>query len=119
MERTYVMVGKRFQAENVRSLNSQLSQYKLITNLNADGIGMMSVRRIIEPRPTNRYIMVPSYGDPADIDGFDVIIGQKIVGIITQEEITLFNNLSDLENALNSVRVDIPDASIIIGSYWL
>ena len=118
MEIVYLMAGKRFQARDVADLNSQLSTYKLISNLDSDGVGGLSVRKLTEPQDTCRYEMIQSVGDSADSQGYDVIVGKEIGTNGYGQPDVVEKELSELEIALNEVRKDIPDARIIAGSYW-
>ena len=118
MEIAYLMAGKRFQARDVADLNDKLAPYKLISNLSRDGTGNLSVRRLTEPQNTSRYDMTQSAGDPADSQGYDVIVG-KTIGTTGYGQLDVVEKeLSELEIALNEVREDIPDAKLIAGSYW-
>ena len=73
MEIVYLMAGKRFQARDVADLNSQLLSYKLVSNLDSDGVGDLSVRRLTEAQKTARYDITQSFGDSTDSEGYDVI----------------------------------------------
>ncbi len=118
MEIAYLMAGKRFQAVDLADLNAQLAPYKLTSNLNRDGTGNLTARRLTDPQGTSRYDMTQSTGDPADSEDYDVIVG-KLIGIkgYVQPDV-IEKELSELEIALNEVKKDIPEAKIIAGSYW-
>lgn len=118
MEIAYLMAGKRFQARDVADLNDQLAPYRLISNLDGDGAGNLSVRRLTEAQDTCRYDMTQSAGDPADTNGYDVVIGKTIGTTGYGQPDVVEKELSELEITLNEVREDIPDAKIIAGSYW-
>lgn len=79
MEISYLIAGKRFQADDIADLNSKLSQYGLISNLNEQGLGNLSVRKKSDEVTNNRYDIVQTYGDPADFDNYDVCVG-KLIG---------------------------------------
>ncbi|MDP3640049.1 MAG: hypothetical protein Q8R53_02490 [Nanoarchaeota archaeon] len=118
MEIAYLMAGKRFQARDVADLNDQLAPYNLISNLDRDGLGDLSARRLTEARNTSRYDMTQSVGDPADSQGYDVIVGKIIyINGYGQPDVVEIE-LSELEIILKEVREDIPDAKLIAGSYW-
>jgi len=118
MEIVYLMAGKRFQARDVADLNSQLLSYKLVSNLDSDGVGDLSVRRLTEAQKTARYDITQSFGDSTDSEGYDVIVGKEIGTNGYGQPDVVEKELSELEIALNEVRKDIPDAKIIAGSYW-
>lgn len=118
MEIAYLMAGKRFQARDVADLNDKLAPYKLISNLDRDGAGNLSVRRLKEAQDTFRYDMTQSTGDPADSQGYDVIVGKTIGTTGYGQPDVVEKELSELEIVLNEVREDIPDAKLIVGSYW-
>ncbi len=118
MEIAYLMAGKRFQARDVNDLNDKLGLYKLISNLDGDGAGDLSVRRLTESQGTFRYDITQSTGDPADTQGYDVIVGKTIGTNGYNQPDVVEKELSELEIALNEVREDIPDAKLIAGSYW-
>ena len=112
------MAGKRFQARNVDDLNDKLAPYNLISNLDIEGAGNLSVRRLTEAQDTFRYDMTQSTGDPADSQGYDVIVG-KIIGTNGYGQPNIVEKeFSELELVLNEVIEDIPDAKLIAGSYW-
>ena len=118
MEIAYLMVGKRFQARDVADLNQQLSRHNLVSNLNRNGAGNLSVRRLTEPQETSCYDMTQSVGDPADTNGYDVIVGKTIGTNGYGQSDVVEKELSELEITLNKVKADIPNAKIIVGSYW-
>jgi hypothetical protein len=109
MEIAYLMAGKRFQAKDLTNLNQQLAPYNLKTN--SDDV-CEGVRRSSDAQV--KYQIQQSFGDPADFEGHDVVVG-KYVG--TDGDV-IEVDLSELEIALNEVREDIPDAKLIAGSYW-
>ena len=118
MEIAYQIAGKRLKARNVGELNQQLLEYNLVTNLRMDGFGHFSVRRLTEAGGTRRYDMTQSVGDYADSTDYDVIVG-KIIGTNGYDQPDVIENeISELEIILKEVRMDIPDAKIIAGSYW-
>ena len=57
-----------------------------------------------------------SVGDSADTNGYDVIIGKTIGTNGYNQPDVVEKELSELEIALNEVKMDIPDARIIAGS---
>lgn len=118
MEIAYLMAGKRFKARDVNELNQQLSRYNLISNLSRDGSGDLSARRLTEPQGTSRYDMTQSVGDSADTNRYDVIVGKTIGTNGYNQPDVVEKELSELEIALTEVRIDIPEAKIIAGSYW-
>lgn len=118
MEIAYLIVGKRFKAHDVADLNDQLAAYKLISNLERDGAGNLSARRLTESQGTFRYDLTQSAGDPANTQGYDVIVGKTIGTNVYGKHDVVEKELSELEIALNEVREDIPDAKLIAGSYW-
>ena len=118
MEIAYLMAGKRFQAKDVKDLNQQLGRFNLISNLDIDGSGNLSVRKLTEPRGICHYDMTQSVGDPADTQGYDVIVGKTIGTNGCGQSDVIETVLSALEIALNEVKQDIPDAKIFSGSYW-
>ena len=118
MEISYLIAGKRFQADDVADLNSKLSEYGLISNLNEKGLGNLSVRRITEEVTSNRYDIVQTYGDPANFENYDVIIGNLISKKGYGDDDVKEVELSELEKSLNEVNEDISDAKILLGSYW-
>ena len=115
MEIAYLVAGKRFQARNVTQLNQQLLEYDLVSNLSKDGFGDLSVRRLTEPKNTMRYGMIPI---TADTRKYDVIIGKTIGTTGYCQPDVVETELSELEIALKEIKIDIPDAKIIVGSYW-
>lgn len=116
MEVPYLIAGKRFKAESVSALNEQLKQYGLVSNLESDGCGDFSVRRLSDTEHTCRYAMLQSHGDDADTDGYDLCIGQEPGGPCSDDLLEV--ELSELEKVLAGVRQDIPDAKLLFGSYW-
>lgn len=117
MENAYIMAGKRFKANDHNDLNTQLNQFGLITNLDSRGLGSLSVRRLSEPQGTYTYGIIQSFGDSADIEGYDVCVGKNIQGP-NESEVMEFADVSELEKTLAEVKNDIPDAKILVGSYW-
>ncbi len=118
METPYLIAGKRFRADNVSELNKKLFEYGLISNLNNEGLGNLSVRKISDGVTNNRYDIVQTYGDSADSDFFDVIVGKLVAKNAYNHDDVEEVELSNLEEALNEVRQDIPEAKILLGSYW-
>ncbi len=118
METGYVIAGKRFQAEDVEDLNRQLSKYNLVSNLNNQGLGNLSVRRVSDNVPNNRYSIVQSYGDSADFDNYDVIVGKLVAKNCYGGQDVAEVELSELEKILDEVKKDIPDLRILVGCYW-
>ena len=117
MEVSYIMAGKRFKARDHNDLNRQLNQLGLVTNLDNKGLGSLSARRTTEPG-TVRYNLVQSYGDSADIEGYDVCVG-KVIMENRDSEVIEVTELSELEKTLEEVKQDIPDAKVLVGSYWI
>jgi hypothetical protein len=114
MEIAYIMAGKRFQARDVTELNQQLAQYKLRTNSNDVCEG---VRRLSDTQERSRYLIQQSRGDPADFQGFDVVVGKELGNNGYGGPDVVEKEISELEIALSEVREDIPDAKIIVSSY--
>ena len=110
MEIVYLMAGKRFQANNQKDLEKQLSQYSLTFHL--------GIRRLSDPIGFSRYDVVQAFGDSTDVQGSDVCIGKLIDKNGYNRPKVMVAELSTLEEALEEVKKDIPDAKILIGSYW-
>jgi len=115
MNIAYLMAGKRFQARDVAELNQQLAPYNLRTNSDDMCEG---VRRTSDAQGIYRYLIQQSHGDPADFEGHDVVVGKELGNTGCGEPDVVEKEYSDLEIALKEVRTDIPDAKIIVGSYW-
>lgn len=113
MEITYMMAGKRFQAQDLDDVNNQLQAYKLVTTSDdiCDG-----VRKVSEQ--DRKYVITQSHGDSADFSGYDIVIGTEIADNGYEQPDVQAVDLLNLETKLNEVREDIPDAKIIFGSYW-
>ncbi len=117
MEITYFIAGKRFEAKNTNDLNSKLAKYELVTNLDETGLGNLTVRKLSDPIGESRYEMVQSHGDPADFDGYDICVGTVIANNGYGQPEVAEVNLSEIEKILAEVRMDIPDANLLVGSY--
>jgi hypothetical protein len=65
---SYLIAGRRFQAENLEELNFLLSEFNLISHLGSDLTGHFSVRHLTEPFGTIRYRIVPSSKDSVKED---------------------------------------------------
>jgi hypothetical protein len=115
MEIAYLMAGKRFQAQDVTDLNQQLAPYNLKTN--SDDV-CEGVRRSSDAEGNFRYLIQQSHGDPADFEGYDVVVGKELGNNGYGQPDVVEVEPSQLEIALNEVKEDIPDAKLIVGSYW-
>ena len=114
MQQAYLMVGKRFKAIDLVELNSQLAKYNLRT------VSEDVCEGVEKPSdPKVRYLIQQSYGDPADFDEYDVVIGKEVGNNGCGEQRVIEKEPSELENIVNEVKRDIPDAKIIAGSYWI
>ena len=118
MEIAYLMAGKRIRARDVADLNNKLAQYQLVSNLSTRGEGSFSARRIADPEGASRYNLTKSVGDPADKQGYDVVVGRTIGENGYEQEDIVEKEISELESVLDEVKIDIPDAKIIAGSHW-
>lgn len=113
----YIIAGKRFKAGGVKDLHEQLALYKLVTDLDNEGLGGWGARRISDNNGMHRYDMINTVGDSADVNGFDVCIG-KLIGDTHKGEV-VETDVFELEASLAEVRQEIPDAKILGGSYWI
>ncbi|MBR9691459.1 hypothetical protein GOV06_01610 [Candidatus Woesearchaeota archaeon] len=115
MEIAYLMVGKRFQARDIADLNQQLAQYNLRTN--SDDV-CEGVRRSSDSQGMSRYLIQQSRGDPAEFEGYDVVVGKELGNSGHGQPDVVEVEPSQLESTLNEVKEDVPDAKLIAGSYW-
>jgi len=119
MEITYILAGMRFNATDHSELSRQLIQFGLVANLDSRGFGSLTVRRMSEPQGTARYDIVQSFGDSADFKGYDVCVGKLIGNKNYGEKSEVIEvEISELEKALVEIKKDIPEAKILVGSYW-